>query len=362
VNGEPIRWGILGSGRVAEGFATGLAAVPSAQLVAVASRNPANAAAFASRHGGTRVHDTYEALAADPDVDVVYVATPNDRHAADALMSIESGKAVLCEKPFTVNADSAVRVAAAARAAGTFCMEGMWMRFIPAVRRALQLVAGGAIGEIRAIHADFSHPVQITPTSRLFDPKQGGGALLDLGVYTLSLAQMLLGEPETVKAHLAVGSTGVDEHASVVLGYRSGAIATLTSSLRSLGPNRALIVGGEGRISLPGPICSPTRLVIEQASDASEEPVEAGGLTRLLTSNRTLERTARAAKHGVDRLLRRGVRSERFGLRANGYEYEAIEVMDCLRRGALESSVMPLDDSVATLRIIDAVRLDHGCA
>jgi predicted dehydrogenase len=345
---------------VAEGFAIGVRAVPGARLVAVASRTRSRADDFAARHGAGRVHADLAALAADPDVDVVYVATPNDRHADDALTSISAGKAVLCEKPFTVNATEARRVVDAARARGTFCMEGMWMRFVPAVRRAVELVETGAIGDVRAVHADFSHPVEITPRSRLFDPARGGGALLDLGVYTLSLAQMFLGTPETIDGHLAVGATGVDEHASLALGYSGGAIATLTSSLRSQGPNVALIVGSEGRITLPGPICAPTRLVIERVSDASEMPGPPDGqLMRLVRSHRRLERAARTAKHTLDRARRHNSRVERHRLTANGYEYEVAEVVRCVREGASESPLMPLDVSVATMELIDRVRAEH---
>ena len=357
----PIRWGILGAGRVAEGFALGLGAVDDAELVAVASRQRARAETFASRHGDVRVHDGYAELAQDSEVDVVYVATPNDRHASDVLTCIEAGKAVLCEKPFTVDADSAHRVAEAARARETFCMEGMWMRFIPAVRRSLDLVRSGAIGDVRALYADFSHPVAVAPQSRLFDPARGGGALLDLGVYTLSLAQMILGEPDTVTGHLSVGPTGVDEHAVLALGYPSGAVASLTSSLRSRGPNVAMIVGSEGRITLPGPICAPTRLVIEHAVDALEHSeTSSSRLAQLVRSNRVLERAARTAKHTIDRALRHGYRVERHPLDANGYEYEVAEVAGCVRAGLLESDVMPLQDSVSTMELIDRMRAMHG--
>jgi predicted dehydrogenase len=355
-----IGWGIAGTGRVAEGFAVGVRAVSGARLVAVASRTRSRADEFAARHGAVRVHPDFAALAADPDVDVVYVATPNDRHADDALTCIAAGKAVLCEKPFTIDATEARRVVDAARARGTFCMEGMWMRFIPAVRRAVELVETGAIGDVRAVYADFSHPVEITPQSRLFDPARGGGALLDLGVYTLSLAHMFLGRPESIDGHLAIGATGVDEHASLALGYPSGAIATLTSSLRSRGPNVALIVGSEGRITLPGPICAPDRLVIERMSDASELPGRPDGqLMRLVRSHWVLERTARTAKRTLERALRRNSRVERHRLMANGYEYEVAEVVRCLREGASESPMMPLDISVATMELIDRVRGEH---
>ena len=360
---DPIRWGILGSGRVAHGFAAGLQAVPDSELAAVASRRLSNAEAFAERHGGARVHERYDDLVADPDIDVIYVATPNDRHVHDALNCLAHGKAVLCEKPFTVDSGEARQVIDAARSRGVFCMEGMWMRFIPAVQRAIELVESGAIGDVRTVAADFSHPVRITPGGRMFDPELGGGALLDLGVYTLSLAQSLLGEPAQVASHLSIGATGVDEHASVSLGYENGAVATLTCSLRARGPNRAVIAGSTGTIHLPGPICAPTKLLLEPVTEADPEadsPQAGGWLLDAVLARPRLERVARSAKHAAQRVVRRGPRSMQFPLAANGYNYEAAEVARCLRAGELESPVMPLDESLRTIALIEKIRADHG--
>lgn len=358
VNVRPLRWGIIGSGRVADGFATDLRRLDGCELVAVASRRRRTAADFADRHGAPRVHDTYDSLATDPDIDVVYVATPNHRHADDALSCLHHGKAVLCEKPFTTSADDARRVVETARANGLFCMEAMWMRFVPAVRRAADLVAAGRIGEPTQLHADFSSPSPVEPRSRLFDPAQGGGALLDLGVYPLSLAQLLLGEPAEVEARLHVGPTGVDEHATVMLGYASGATAVLTSSLRSRGPNAAWITGTEGTIELPGPICAPTRLRFVPTPTAADGS-SGGRLRRVVDDHPALSFAARAARRAA-RAVAGVTASERLPVDGHGYGYEALEAAQCMRDGRLESALMPLDDSVRTVELVERIRRDAG--
>jgi predicted dehydrogenase len=354
---QPLRFGILGSGSVAHGFAAGLAAADGAELAAVASRHAERASAFAARHDGVRVHASYDDLLGDPDVDVVYVATPNHRHADDTVACLEHGKAVLCEKPFTTSAVQARRVVEAARSHGVFCMEAMWMRFVPAVRRVAEVVRSGTIGEVQTLHADFSHPVVVEAGSRLFDPAQGGGALLDLGVYTVSLAQMLLGEPSAIVARLAIGATGVDEHASLVAAYTSGGLATLTSSLRTLGPNQAVIAGSTGRIVVPGPICAPTELVVERvrAAPAGSGAETERPLRRIVASRPRLERSARSIVQLGRRVARQPGRS-RMPLRANGYEYEIDEVVRCLREGLLESPMMSLEESVRVMEVIDLAR------
>ncbi len=356
VTSEAVRWGILGSGRVADGFARGLTSSPGSELVAVSSRDPANARSFATRHGAVRAHADHEALVADPDIDVIYVATPNDRHADDAVMSLAHGKAVLCEKPFTTDADSAERVIAEARSRRLFCMEAMWMRFIPAVQRVAELVGAGEIGEVRSVHADFSQAVEVDPTSRFFDPALGGGALFDLGVYTLSFAQLLLGEPTRVSGRLQIGPTGVDELAAVVLAYESGATAVLTSSLRSTGPNGAVIAGTRGTIRLAGPLCAPTSFAVDPVV-----PARAGAASSSQWRDRVLAnpRAASVVRRGLGlarRVRSRSGRSTTMRIVGTGYQYEADEVVRCLRAGELESPAMQLDDSLRVVRLTERLR------
>lgn len=353
MNGD-VRWGILGAGNVAHGFALDLAASPGARLTAVASRTPESARALAALHPPARAHRSADDLFADPEVDVVYVATPNDRHADDATAALRHGKAVLCEKPFATNGDEAERIVDAARRHGVFCMEAMWMRFIPAVRRARELVESDALGEIRTLHADFSTPFHVEPTSRLFDPARGGGALLDLAIYPLSLAQLFLGEPRTIEATGGFATTGVDDHVSIVCGYEHGATALLSASIRTAGPNEALLAGTAATVRLPGPICAPRELIVSSVRAADPDPSLAptGGLATL-RHHPVLRRVLRRPHALVGRVRHR---SDRQRFDHLGYQHEIAEVVRCLRAGELESSDMPLDESLAIMRQVDRVR------
>jgi predicted dehydrogenase len=208
---ERVRWGIAATGGIARRFAQDLVHVPDAELVAVGSRTRAAAETFGGSHGARHCHGSYEDLAADPEVDAVYVATPHSRHREDTLLFLEAGKAVLCEKPFALTRAEAVEMVAAARSRGVFLMEGMWSRFLPAWVELRSLVAAGAIGELRLVTASFAFQMSVDPRHRLFDLSLGGGALLDLGVYPVTLASMLLGAPSAVAALAHLGETGVDE-------------------------------------------------------------------------------------------------------------------------------------------------------
>jgi len=217
-----VRWGILGPGNIAKRFAEALKDVRGAELAAVGSRSQAKADAFGEQYGIPRRHGSYEALVGDADVDAIYVATPHPMHAPCSILALEAGKAVLCEKPFTANAAQAEQVIAAARRAGVFCMEAMWTRFLPPITRLRQLVAEGSVGELRMVIADFGFRCGWDPSSRLLDAALAGGGLLDVGVYAISLAGMLLGEAQDVAGLADVGSTGVDEQAGIVLRYAGG--------------------------------------------------------------------------------------------------------------------------------------------
>ncbi|MDQ1541907.1 MAG: hypothetical protein QOH29_2633, partial [Actinomycetota bacterium] len=219
---QPVRWGIIGTGGIAATFAGDLALLPDAEIVAVGSRSQAGADAFADRFAIAHRHSSYEALARDPDVDAVYVATPHPMHRDNALLAIEAGKAVLVEKPFTINAAETRVLIDAAKAQGTFLMEAMWTRFLPHVVRIRELIAAGRLGELRSLTADHGQWFPSNPEFRLFAPELGGGALLDLGIYPLSFASMLFGRPTTVTAVSDKAMTGVDAQTAVVLQYEGG--------------------------------------------------------------------------------------------------------------------------------------------
>lgn len=316
---EPLRWGILGTGGIARTFTADLLTLSDHEVVAVGSRAADTAASFAAAHGIPRAHSSYQALADDPDVDVVYVAIPHAGHAAAALTCIAAGRHVLVEKPFTVDAGSTAEVIAAARSAGVFCMEAMWTRFNPAIGLLRELVADGAIGEIVSVQADFGFAAPYAPKGRLFAPELGGGALLDLGVYPISLSSMLLGEPTTVLATAGAAPTGVDANTGILLGYDSGAVAVLHCSLRGDTPTRAEIVGTRGRIELPPLFFKPTALWLHHSGGS--EP-----------------------------------RHEEFTLPGNGYTFQAEEVAHRIRAGRTESELMPLDETLSIMRTLDRVR------
>ncbi len=339
---RPIRWGILGAGRIAGKFAKGLAILNDAELHAVASRDRARGAAFAAKHGIPRIHSSYESLVADPDVDVVYVATLNVSHHSDTLLCVEAGKPVLCEKPFMMTAAETRDVIAAARARRVFCMEAMWMRFVPLSHALRARLALGIVGEVRAVRANLGFSAPFDPQSRLFDKQLGGGALLDLGVYPLSFIHMILGAPYSVSAHATLGTTGVDEHVTAQLSFTSGVQATLETSIVSQLPGDAVVEGSQGSIHVSGPLFCPTVLtyrppVVEEAAEISM----GSKMKMWLAAARRM--TGAGPRHTYPVL-------------GNGYAHQAVEVMRCLRANQLESATMPLDASLRVMETMDAVR------
>jgi predicted dehydrogenase len=353
--GRAVRWGVLGAGRVARDFAEGLRALPDADLVAVASRTPATAEAFASELRPRRVHRTYEDVVRDDEVEVVYVATPHHLHVEHCLLSLDHGKPVLCEKPFAVDAAGARRVIARARQQRLFCMEAMWMRFMPVVQEARDIIQGGAIGDVLMLTADFGVPAPVDPHSRFFDPAMGGGALLDRGVYTVSLASMLLGSPATVASQATIGRTGVDEQVAVVLGYPNGQLALLSASLRTYSANEAVAMGTRGAVRLHPPFYRPYRLSVTTFTEPRLGTGTAGGWKQQLKQRARRSRLVLGLYERVKPLVRRG-RTVTRRIEGNGYNYEAAEVMRCLRAGELESAVMPLDETLRIMETLDEAR------
>jgi predicted dehydrogenase len=313
----PIRWGILATGRIAANFTEDLKLVPDAEAVAVASRSKDPAEAFAATHGIARAHASWQALADDPDVDVVYVGTPHNAHYAATKLMLEAGKAVLCEKPFTVTAAATRRLIEIARANQVFLAEAMWMRANPAVRRIVELIDGGAIGAVKAVHAEFCIRAPLDNGHRLRNPDLGGGALLDLGVYPVSLAQLILGDPTSIQATAKLTDLGVDETTGILLGYASGAHAALSASIAGSGPVNSLIIGETGHIELPPQFHHPQTLTLR--------PFEGAPVTEA---------------HPFD---------------GNGLRFQAIEVGQCLREGRTESRLLPLAGTQAVMDVMDRV-------
>ncbi len=319
---DKIRWGIIGTGGIARLFARGLEQLTDAELVAVGSRSQQSADEFGDTFNVPRRHASYEALAADPDVDVVYVSTPHPFHYENSLLCLDAGKAVLCEKPFTINAAEAGALIARAREKRLFLMEAMWTRFFPAAYRLRELLAQGVIGDVRMLQADFGFRAAFDPKNRLFAPALGGGALLDVGVYVVSFASMVLGAPRHAVGLADLGATGVDEQSAMVLGYDGGRLAVLSSAVRTETPQEVLIYGTQGRIRVHRKFFQPQKLTVE-VSGAEHTEIE-------------------------------------MPMQGNGYHYQAVEVARCLRAGLLESEVMPLDETLTIMQTLDRIRAPWG--
>ncbi|WP_370327514.1 Gfo/Idh/MocA family protein [Euzebya sp.] len=319
---DPVRWGVIGPGRIAALVMGDLPAIGGGVVHAVASRSLDRARAVADAHDAPRAYGSYAALLADDDVDAVYIATPHRQHHAIAMAAIAARKHLLVEKAFTCTLAGTREVVDAARAAGVFVMEAMWTRFQPVVVRVRELLAGGAIGEVRSVRADLGLRVPFDATDRLWDPAQGGGALLDLGVYPVSWVQMVLGgAPASIEVAGTLADNGVDAEATVLWRGEGGRTGTAVCSLRSPLPGVAAIHGTDGWIEVPPRFHHPTRILLHRADG-----------DRSITS--TEEITADPV--------------------GGGYAHELAEVHRCLAEGLTESPTMPLDDTVAVMGVLDA--------
>lgn len=349
-----IRFGIFGTGAIAQRFAASLAYAPECTLQAVASRTEERARAFADALGVARSGTSYEELAEAADIDIIYIATPNMLHAEHMLLCLERGKPVLCEKPFTLSADEARMVVAKARETRTFCMEAMWIRFLPATRKAMSLLQAGAIGEVRTLEAGLCFANVEDPLDRRYNVAYGGGALLDLGVYPVSLAHHVLGAPIHVAASATYAATGVETQAGLVLSYE-GALATLSCGFTSTGPNRALITGTHGAICLREPLLGSSLVELQRWAPpqaASSAPPIAKTARRRpwpMSHHRSLRDLARKfSPHKSKRFIR--------VFPGTGLHFQAQEAARCLLAGEVESPIMPLDESLAVMETIDRAR------
>lgn len=316
-----VRWGILGPGRISRQFVAGLREAEGAEVTAVGSRDPERAASFASEHAIPIAHGSYAALAAEQAVDAVYIGTPHPFHEGHAILCLRGGKHVLCEKPLALDERGAARMFAAADEADRLLMEAMWTRFLPSLTQVRRSIAEGRIGRPRMVTADLGFRAEFDPRSRLFDPALGGGALLDLGIYPLSLASMLFGEPERIETLANLGATGVDEEAAVLLHHRGGEIALLTASTRLATPCEARIQGTEGWIRIHSPWHASTRVTM-------------------------------SAEGGAETL--------NLPWRGGGYTHEAEAFMDLVRDGDRDSRVMPRAESLSLMRTMDRIRERWG--
>ncbi|MGV6815836.1 MAG: Gfo/Idh/MocA family protein [Thiotrichales bacterium] len=352
---KEVRWGVMGTGMVARQVAACFEWADNASLVAVGSRTQKSADAFAASNKIPRAYGSYEALLADDDIDVIYVATPHHRHRDDCLMCFSHGKAVMCEKPFSLDRDEAIEIVEAARAQGRFCMEAMWARFFPVVQAVKKHIDDGDIGEVIELKADFGYPTPYDPENRFFNLKKGGGALLDRGVYLLSLAQLLLGKHASVESTAEIGATGVDETSSYLLRYDSGAVANLSATLMGYGTNEAVISGTKGKIRLHAPFFQPASYSIQQ-QDGHLQPAAAPG--PMPKAGKVSQRLRRAMMPLIDKLS--GAKVIRQPYSGMGYQFELIEVSRCIADGLTESPLMPLDDTLQIMQVMDDIRDQSG--
>ncbi|MDF9842496.1 MULTISPECIES: Gfo/Idh/MocA family oxidoreductase [unclassified Paenibacillus] len=322
-NAYKIKWGILSTGWIAHKFATDLAHASNGVAYAVGSRSQESADEFARNHGIPVAYATYEELVSDPEVDAIYIGTPHPFHKENALLALRAGKAVLCEKPFTVNSAELEEVVAYAREHKLFLMEAMWSRYIPAIVKVREWIAAGRIGDVRLVKADLGFRSDWNPQGRLLNPELGGGALLDVGIYPVSFASMILGpHPESVSSTVHIGETGVDEHFSLLLSYADGKSASLNGGIRLTLTEEAHVFGTEGYIVVKDTLVNP-----------------------------------RAAELYIGGELAESFEQERA---SDGYCFEAEEVGRCLQAGLTESPVMTLDESVAIMKLLDQVRAQWG--
>lgn len=321
---EIMNWGVLGTGKITNRFAQALNNIPErAKLLAVGSRNQDTADAFAEKYNIPRRYTSYEDVAKDPDIDIVYIGTPGVYHLRDASMALNHGKHVLCEKAFTINAKQAQEMIDLAREKKLFLMEAMWTRFFPIHIRIRELLAEGAIGTPNGMTINFLAKPPYDPANRWYDLNLGGSVLLDTASYSISLASSLFGEPEAITGLASFGKTGVDEQTSMVMRYSGNQLVCLMSSQISYDDKDAVLFGSTGKIVIHSPWYKPDTMTLYQEGKEPQEihfPMEG----------------------------------------YNGYEWEAIEVMDCIQAGKTESEIMPLDETISIMKTMDTVREQWG--
>jgi predicted dehydrogenase len=359
---DVIRWGILGTGQIARQFAEALGYLDDAELTAVGSRSIENAKRFVDQYPAKRFYGSFEELVADPDLDVVYIATPHHVHRDHSILALNAGKPILCEKPFAVNARQAQEVIDLAREKNLFCMEAMWMRFLPAMQDAVNQVISGVIGKPAQLRADFGTPFRFYPKGRQFDPALAGGALLDLGIYPISLAIQLFGPAVETLSVVTMGDTGVDEASTIVMKHGGGEVSTIQSSIRHSLPTEAVITGSSGTVKIHSPLYRPHKVTTEKFSFVDGETSNPASPSKL----RTLVKNTPPLQKLMLRLeailspLQGALRTKVIPFIGNGYNYEAAAVHQCLRSNKLECHTMPLENTLMILRTMDSIRAQWG--
>ncbi|UBM57379.1 Gfo/Idh/MocA family oxidoreductase [Marinilongibacter aquaticus] len=320
--GKTINWGIIGIGKIAEKFAEDLATVKDAKLLAVASTSKERAESFAQKHKAKFAFDSYEQIFSAPGLDVVYIATPHSKHFKCTQLCLENKTAVLCEKPFAMNEDEVQKMIDLAKAQNTFLMEALWTRFMPNIKKVLELIEEGAIGQVKTLHADFGFIPPYFPERRVLNPYFGGGAFLDIGIYPAFLSLLILGYPSSISATHTKGPTGVDETTTFFYKYDDRATASLNCTFAAHTQTEARIYGDKGHILMP------TRF--HDSQEITLVPDEGEPVTY------------------------------QFPRKTRGYNYEIEEVNRCLQSGLKESTLWPLKDSLRLIHLLDKTRERAG--
>jgi len=320
--GKVYNWGIIGLGHIAAKFAADIAVIPNAKLHAVASRTKEKALEFGNKFNVIHAFGSYEEMMACPDLDAVYIATPHPWHCENTLMCLEHNIPVLCEKPFAMNSKEVRKMIGLAKFQKTFLMEALWTRFLPTTEKVLNLIASGAIGEINTVKADFGFKAKMDPKARLFNQGLGGGALLDVGIYPVFLACLLLGKPISISAEASIGPTNVDENCGMLLKFKKNKLAILHASIISKTKTEALIYGDKGIIQIHGRWHEPTSVTLYPEDGDPQDFF--------------------------------------FDFDSNGYKYEILEVQECLKNGRIESPEMPFDFSIDLMEVLDDIRMQAG--
>ncbi|HOH37220.1 MAG TPA: Gfo/Idh/MocA family oxidoreductase [Spirochaetota bacterium] len=312
------KWGIIGAGKISEKFAEGLKSSAKAECYAVASRDMAKAEEFASKNGFKKAYGSYEAMLADPEVDIVYIATPNNLHYSNTIAALSAGKNVLCEKPFALNSKELAEMIELARSKKLFLMEALWSRFLPSVVKVKELIESEKLGKAHVVQADFGFISEYNPEGRLFNPSLGGGSLLDIGIYPVFLSLFLFGYPDNISVLSVKAPSGTDNTNGILFSYNDGKVSSLMSSFAVNLDTEARIYCDKGKITLNRMFHCPTSVTISEGNSIQKLPIEFSG---------------------------------------NGYNYEADEVMRCLDLGLTESPYWNLNSSIELMKLLDEIRM-----
>ncbi len=315
---QTIRWGIIGAGRISSAFAKALNQIENVEITAIGSKDLTRAKKFADKFNIKKAYKSYEELVQDEEIDVVYIGTPHTEHKKNSILCLNNKKSVLCEKPFTVNADETKELIDLAKSKNLFLMEAMWTKFLPTNKKVTEWIESGIIGKITTINASFGFYNETNEENRLFNKNLAGGALLDVGIYPVTYATQIMKQlPSTILSSSIIGNTGVDEQNSIIFKYDNDVIANLASAISSNLGSDAIIIGTKGKIQINAFFRaeSASLYIGEELIETFTSPFE-----------------------------------------INGYEYEALEVCNCIRSGLTESKINPLKDTLEIMTILDTIR------